>query len=159
MGMTAQDKLESIVHAQGGQEVLSEFRRYHVSVLQKLWSADHYCSSIAQLSLNPAIFYEGLTTATAAGTTDDREVVAQGSTYKWFVMSANMFLDGFLMNSMAALDTLAHEVWVVYIESKRPGDLYISTIAQSRERSEDGIQEAGLLTTWRENWQRNGLAY
>jgi hypothetical protein len=59
-----------------------------------------------------------------------------------FLLSANMFLDGLLMNAMAALDTLAHEIGMVYEfrgvppvrTSKWLGDLYIDKIPEKVKR-------------------------
>jgi hypothetical protein len=133
MGMTPKDELESIVRSHAEPEVFSEFRHFHVSVSQKLWSTEYYCGSIADLK--PVPYYGQLRKGSAADTQDDN-VVADDRTQERFALSANMFLDGLLMNAMATLDTLAHEIGVIYAlqtgppgeKSKRRGDLYISTI-------------------------------
>ena len=130
--MTARDKLESIIRVHAEPEVFSKFRHFHVSVLQKLWSVDRYCESIA--GLKRVVSYE----PPGRWDPNTNDLVAEASTDEQFLRSANMFLDGLLMNAMAALDTLAHEIGVVYefqgapsiYPSKWLGNLYIDKIPE-----------------------------
>jgi len=50
-----------------------------------------------------------------------------------FGLYANLIPDGFLMNAMAALDTLAHEIKVLYTFQSVPRSVYIHTIKQRLE--------------------------
>jgi hypothetical protein len=130
METAAQDKLDSILRTHAEKRVFEDFRHYHVSVSQKLWSVDYYCDNIAQLK--PVTSYERMSRSPASDLADGK-MVAEGSTYKSFLLSMNMFLDGFLMNAVAALDTLAHEIWVIYKGSKS-GDLYMNAVKKELKK-------------------------
>ena len=121
-----QSRLQSLVEAHASGHLLSEFLWFHLSVAQKLWSVDYFGDEIA--GLQPAVFYEQLTQANTSR-------VQQSTDKKSFGLHSNLLLDGFLMNAMAVLDTLAHEIRVLYsfqgVQSKtpsKPDRVYIGTV-------------------------------
>jgi len=60
-------------------------------------------------------------------------VVGQVTDIEGFGLYANLLLDGFLMNAVAALDTLAHEIRVLYRFHPVPRKVYIHTIKKKME--------------------------
>jgi len=141
METAPQDKLDLILRTHAEKRVFEDFRHYHVSVSQKLWSVNYYCDNIAQLK--PVTSYERISRSPASDVTDDK-LVAEGSTYRSFLLSMNMFLDGFLMNAVAVLDTLAHEIWVIY-KGPKSGDLYMNAAKKELKKSHPKSQLVELL--------------
>jgi hypothetical protein len=120
MAVTNQDKLQSIIQTHAaGQSLLEEWNHFHLSVKQKLWSADYFHDHITQLQ--PEVFYEQRTQG-------DKLVVGKSIDQERSGLYANLLLDGFLMNAMAALYTLAHEIMTLYSFRKIPRKVYIDTI-------------------------------
>ena len=120
MGVTNQVKLQNIVQSVLTNTILlREFGHYHVSVQQKLWSLQYFQEEIAKLE--PKLLYKNLPTQEAIQ-------VDQYVDRKQFGLYANLYLDAFLVNAMATLDTLAHEITVLYKFTKLPDKIYIPTI-------------------------------
>lgn len=118
--------MQSIVQAHApSQPFLEGFQHFHLSVKQKLWSVDYFHDQIAKLK--PEVLYQQQRTQ---GST---LVLDQYTDKEGFGLYANLILDGFLMNAMAALDTLAHEIKVLYAFHPVPRKVYIHTIKQRLE--------------------------
>lgn len=118
---TNQQRLQSIIQGHAlSQPLLEEFQHFHLSVEQKLWSVDYFHDRIAELK--PEVAYGQQRTR---GST---LVLDQHTDKEGFGLYANLILDGFLMNAMAALDTLAHEIKVLYAFHPVPRNVYIHTI-------------------------------
>jgi len=118
--VTNQQRLQSIVQAHApSQPFLEEFQHFHLSVRQKLWSVDNFHRQIHELK--PEVLYEQRTQGNIL-------VLDQSTDTEGFGFYANLLLDGFLMNAMSALDTLAHEIKVLYRFHRVPRKIYIRTI-------------------------------
>ena len=127
MAATNQERLHSIVQAHAtSQPFFEEFQHFHLSVKQKLWSVDYFYDQITKLK--PEVLYQQ---QRARGST---LVLDQYTDKEGFGLYANLILDGFLMNTMAALDTLAHEIKVLYKFDPVPRKVYIHTIKGKLER-------------------------
>ena len=120
MAATNRERLLAVVQRNVTDTVfLREFRHFHLSVAQKLWSIDYFDRQIAKL--RPEVLYE----QRAQGNT---LVVDQYTDREGFGLYANLLLDGILMNAMSTLDTLAHEITILYRFARVPSKIYIHTI-------------------------------
>lgn len=105
-------------------QLVEDFNIYHNSVTQKLWSVDYYYRQISTLDIN------NFRTFTYPSAT-----LTQGTPYMFpptdpvieYCRHLNLLIDGFFMNSMSVLDTLAHELFVLYSSPKAKSDKYIKT--------------------------------
>jgi len=121
---TNQQRLQSIVQAHApSQAFLEEFQHFHLSVKQKLWSVDYFHNQINELE--PEVLYQQQRTRGSTLVLKEPYINKEG-----FGLYANLVLDGFLMNAMAALDTLAHEIRVLYVFQPSPQNVYIRAIKQ-----------------------------
>ncbi len=124
---TNQRRLQSIVQTiVPSQSFREEFQHFHLSVEQKLWSVDYFQERIDELE--PEVFYK------PKGSQENMLMVDQYQDKERFGFYANLSLDGFLMNTMAALDTLAHEISILYTFPALPPKIYIHTIKQKLTR-------------------------
>ena len=120
---TNQSRLQSIVKTHAtNQTFREEFQHFHLSVQQKLWSVDYFRERIKELE--PEVLYK------PKGSQENILMVDQYQDKEWFGLYANLILDGFLMNTMAALDTLAHEIKLLYTFPPLRPRIYIHTIEQ-----------------------------
>lgn len=137
MGATNQERLQSIVQANSrDKKLLDEFLHFHLSVVQKLWSVDRIGEQIAEMQ--PPVIWEQIVQ-------DYTSRVQKSADIKRFGLEANLHLDCFLMNAMAVLDTLAHEMRVLYSfqavqqrPSNRPSRVYIGTIREDMLKHHTG---------------------
>jgi len=107
MGATSQDRLQAVVQKHIPDErSRDEFLYFHLSVVQKLWSVDWLAGKIAKLE--PELVW-------GSEVYNDPERGQWSADIEEFGRMANLWLDCFLMNSMASLDTLAHEIKVLYV--------------------------------------------
>ena len=120
MAATNQERLLSLVQTHAtGLPLLEEFLHFHMSVRQKLWSIDYFNSRIQELK--PEVLYEQRTRGNTL-------VLDKSTDVEGFGLYANLLLDGFLMNTMSTLDTLAHEIKALYRFHRLPSKVYIRTI-------------------------------
>lgn len=125
---TNQQRLQSIVQAHTpSQPFLEEFKHFNLSVKQKLWSVDYFCEQIE--GLEPKVLFQKQSTRESTVVLKKPYIDREG-----FGLYANLVLDGFLMNAMAALDTLAHEIKVLYTFQPPLQDVYIKTIKNKLRR-------------------------
>ena len=118
---TSQSRLQSIIRTPAtSQAYREEFQHFHLSVAQKLWSVDYFQEQIDELE--PEVLY------TPTGSQKNVLMVDQYQDRERFGLYANLILDGFLMNTMAALDTLAHEIKTLYTFPPLRPIIYIHTI-------------------------------
>lgn len=119
--------MQSIIRDHAPSQLfLEEFQHFHLSVEQKLWSINYFHDQIAQLK--PEVLYQ------QQPTREGTLVLDQHTDKEGFRLYANLILDGFLMNAMAALDTLAHEIKVLYGFHPVPRKVYILTITEKLAR-------------------------
>lgn len=127
MATTAKETISELFNSKvSNAQLVDDFNLYHSSVTQKLWSADYYNRQISTLDIN-----NWRTFVYPSGT------LAAGTTYVFssppvdpiieYCRYLNLLIDGFFMNSMSVLDTLAHELFVLYSSQKAKSDIYINT--------------------------------
>lgn len=139
-------RLQSIVQTHTpSQPFLEEFQHFHLSVKQKLWSVDYFQDNIAEL--RPEVLYQ------QKQTRKDMLVGGLHTDKEGFGLYANLILDGFLMNAMATLDTLAHEIEVLYTFHRVPSRVSMHTIerdlkAQHSYRALTKYLSAELVKPW-----------
>jgi hypothetical protein len=125
MATTAKDTISQMFNSKvGNAQLLGDFNLYHSSVTQKLWSINYYNLQISSLDINKfrTIVYPSATLT--SGTTYASPPVDPVIEY---CRHLNLFIDGFFMNSMSVFDTLAHEIFVLYLSPKATSDIYINT--------------------------------
>ena len=93
---------------------------------QKLWSTGYYCENLRALDINRFwVRPPDSDTQSVAGFPS-----TQAPTFDivGYCRQFNLFLDGIFMNSMSTLDTLAHEISILYTFPHMPNKLYIRDI-------------------------------
>jgi hypothetical protein len=122
MATTSQDTIHQLFNSKVvNVQLLESFNLYHSSVTQKLWSVAYYNQNLYDLDINQ------FRTPTAT--------LLSGATYTFppmdpvieYCRHLNLLIDGYFMNSMSVLDTLAHEIFVLYSSSGPPSNIYIDT--------------------------------
>ena len=113
-----QDILRTLVESTlPASPLLDEVRYFHISVKQKVWSLRYLHGQIADLRSYPQYGPQ----ASQSGISKDD--------IQYFGLLANLHFDCFLMNGMASLDTLAHEIALLYkFQKALPDRVYIRTI-------------------------------
>jgi hypothetical protein len=103
-----------------------EFNLFDRSVSRKLWSTEYYRDKLMNLD----IYDESWVQPNAADTQFSTSPASQGPLLdiEGYCRKLNLLLDGFFMNSMSVLDTLAHQISTIYVFRQRPVDLYIISI-------------------------------
>ena len=135
-----QEKVRELVVSSGAaQGLIGDFELYHKSVEQKLWSAN-YCSERLQFDFSypyaaaPSSETQSVDSSSAQTSQSQRPVDLEN-----YCRFANLYLDGFLMNAMSVLDTLARVINTLYYHGANSGDIYLLTIyaklAQSHPNS------------------------
>lgn len=125
---TNQQRLKSIVQAHAPSQLfLEEFQHFNLSVKQKLWSVDYFYEQINELK--PEVLFQLQRTRESTVVLQKPYIDKEG-----FGLYANLILDGFLMNAMAVLDTLAHEIKVLYTFQPPLQDVYIKAIKKKLKR-------------------------
>ena len=130
MPATNQERLLSLVQAHpAGSHLLDEVLHFHMSVKQKLWSIDYFNGQVQDLK--PEVLYQ-------ARTQGNTLVLDRSTDVEGFGLYANLLLDGFLMNTVSALDTFAHEVKALYQFHRPPSKVYIRRIEGCLAREHAG---------------------
>jgi hypothetical protein len=125
MATTAKDTIFQLFNSRvRATQLLEDFNLYHSSVTQKLWSVDYYNRQISALDINNFRTFADPSATLTAGTT---QVLRPMDPVIEYLRHLNLFIDGFFMNSMSVLDTLAHELFVLYSSAKAKSSIYIST--------------------------------
>src|SRR4030042_5319756 len=149
----AQRELSNLVNAiLSDDRIRSEFNLFDASVSQKLWSTKYYCNELLRLevhspSVSPSLSYTESITATTLVTPLIDYVIKPFENYTYSTESPtstalpedildyyrhlNRLLDGFFMNAMSALDTIAHQISTLYVLEKiyEDKDIYIGLVA------------------------------
>jgi hypothetical protein len=123
--------------------LLYKFNLYDESVTQKLWSTGYYLRSLRGLDVNQYLVYP----TTTSGTVSAEEVFLPHPLFDTprFSYELNRLLDGFFMNSMSTLDTLGHQVYVLYKCQSIPRRIYISTAVEMLSREHTNSRLRGFL--------------
>jgi hypothetical protein len=125
MATTAKETISHLFNSKvATAQLVDDFNLYHSSVTQKLWSVGYYNWQISTLDINNfrTVAYPSATLTSGTGYTfPATDPVIE------YLRYLNLLIDGFFMNSMSALDTLGHELFVLYSSHKVKPDIYIST--------------------------------
>ncbi len=129
-----------------------DFDLFNVSVTQKLWSTEEYYKDLVRLDINdfqepPYVLEkksddlaESKTQSVSTMTSQPRPVNTLG-----YCRHLNRLIDGFFMNSMRSLDTLAHQIAILYTFPKLPNDIYIGSIKKKLLQYHSNSKIAKLL--------------
>jgi hypothetical protein len=125
MATTAKETISQLFNSKvADAQLVGEFNLYHSSVTQKLWSVDYYNRQISALDINN---FRTFADASATLTSGTAQVLRPMDPVIEYLRHLNLFIDGFFMNSMSVLDTLAHELFALYSSPKAKSDIYINT--------------------------------
>jgi len=125
MQATVQQVIRQLFNSKvGDSRLLDDFNLYDSSVNQKLWSADYHCRRLSSLDINEFRVFPSASDTLSSGATTAGYTVLD---VVWYCRNLNLLLDGFFMNSMSVLDTLAHELFALYCCSGVPSNIYITT--------------------------------
>jgi hypothetical protein len=124
MATTAKETICQLFNSKvSATQLREEFNLYHNSVTQKLWSVGYYNRQISALDINNFRMSADPSATLTAGTT---YVLPQIDPVIEYLRHLNLFIDGFFMNSMSILDTLAHELFVLYSSQMAKSDIYFN---------------------------------
>ena len=121
-----------------------KFNLYDESVTQKLWSTGYYLKSLRGLDVNQYLVYP----TTTSGTISAEGVFLPHPLFDTprFCYELNRLLDGFFMNSMSTLDTLGHQVYVLYKCQSIPPKIYIRPAMQMLMREHSNCRLGHFLS-------------
>jgi len=122
---TAQQKIQVLFHnTVTDARLLYDFDLFDSSVNQKLWSSEYNCRHLIDLDIKQFQVSPSSTDSDSYGSTiipaPMLDITNYGSHF-------NLYLDGFFMNAMSALDSLAHEIFILYESRQVPSNIYINT--------------------------------
>ena len=123
-----QGRIRDLFSASGcNPRLVSDYNLYSASVIQKLWSAEHVSAELKNLDLSR--FRESSPTV-YTHTDESYSVTSPEARFNidGYCRHVHLFVDGFFINSMSVLDTLAHEIWTLYAFQQKPSRLYIGTV-------------------------------
>lgn len=112
---------ESTVH---DSRLVNDFALFDSSVSQKLWSTEYYFKQLLSLDIRQFEVLPSASDTQSYGTTIIQTPTLDISNYCSYL---NLFLDGFFMTTMSTLDTLAHEIFILYESQPVPARIYIDT--------------------------------
>ena len=121
---TPKQEIQTLFNATvSDNDLVYKFNLYDESVTQKLWSTGHYLRKLRSLDINKYLQYP----TTTSGTISSDEVFIPDPLFDTprFCYELNRWLDGLLMNSMSTLDTLGHQIYMLYTCQSAPTDIYI----------------------------------
>jgi len=146
MPKTPQQTIQELFHntvTDGG--LVYDFELFDSSVNQKLWSAWYHCRGLQDLNIWEFQVASPSTDTQSYGSTT---VIPGPMLDIWSYCSRlNLHLDGFFMNAMSALDTLAHEIFVLYEAPRVPTRIYIRTAKDMLRSSHPASFATRLLNT------------
>jgi hypothetical protein len=144
MPRTAQQTIHELFHnTVTSAGLVYDYELFDISVNQKLWSAGYHCKQLQELDIGKFQVLPSPPTDTQSyGSTIiiPAPMLDIGS----YCNHLNLYLDGFFMNVMSALDTLAHELFILYESTAVPNRIYIST-AKDMLRSNHPSSLVGTL--------------
>jgi len=128
MQETAQQKIRRLFDSTvGDNRLVYDFDLFDSSVSQKLWSTEYYYKQLLGLDINQFQVWPSASDTQSYGSTIFQTPMLDISN---FCSHLNLFLDGFFMNAMSTLDTLAHELFLLYASHPIPANIYIDTAKQ-----------------------------
>ncbi len=147
MRETARQKIRELFHSTvGDNRLVYDFDLFNSSVGQKLWSTEYYLKQVSSLDINQFWVWPSASDTQSIDAQPRRSITVPTPMpdISDFCSHLNLFLDGFFMNAMSTLDTLAHELFLLYESQPRPANIYIDT-AKCVLRSIHPNSEVGRL--------------
>ena len=147
MASEAQQKVRELFNSNVNDSVLVyEFNLFDRSVTQKLWAAKYYYDEIVSLDIRK-FWEQSVTTSIQSSDSYTAAPQAQGLNLERYSSYVHLLLDGFFMNSMSALDTFAHQVFLLYIFPQKPSRIYVWTARKKLSESHPNSKLVRLLDT------------
>jgi len=128
MTLEAQQKVSDLFNSIVSDPNLRfEFNLFDKSVNQKLWSATHCCEELSKIDIHD--FLEPLyITSTQHINSYSTTTQSKGLNFERYCSYLHLLLDGFFVNSMSILDTLAHEIWTLYDFQQKPREVSVKKV-------------------------------
>jgi len=128
MPENAQQAIQELFHnTVTNARLLYDFDLVDSSVNQKLWSTEHNYKQLLLLDIRQFQVSPSPTDTQSYGSTIIPAPMLDITKYCSYL---NLYIDGFFMNAMSTLDTLAHEIYVLYETTRVPRSIYIDTVKQ-----------------------------
>lgn len=127
MPETAQQEIRELFNATvSDRRLVHDFNLFDSSVSQKLWSTGYYLRQLLDLDIYDFLVFLTESATQSAGSETIQIPLLNTPAY---CRELNRLLDGFFMNYLSTLDTLAHEIFTLYdAKTKRaPPKIYITT--------------------------------
>lgn len=156
MPETAQQQIRELFNSTvSDKRLVYDFNLFDSSVAQKLWSADYYYKQLASLNIYDFQVFLPESATQSIGSETIQTLLLDMPGY---CRHLNRLLDGFFMNYMSTLDTLAHEIFLLYDPKiappkKPPPKIYVTTarnmLVYSHPSSKAGkLLDAQLGQVW-----------
>lgn len=159
MTSIAQQKVYNLFNLNINSSALrDEFSLFDRSVTQKLWAAKYYYDELANLDIRK-FWEQSITTSVQSSNSILVTTPAQGLNLERYCSHVHLLLDGFFMNSMSALDTLAHQIFLLYNLRQKPSKIYIGTVKKKLAQFHPNSKLRKLLDnqmgqTWFDQFQQ-----
>lgn len=144
MRTQAQETVSSLFNSNiSNKDLVFEFNLFHRSVEQKLWSTEYYCEQLVSQNL-----YQFLLLPSESDIQSPVPITVQDpllDVVESYCRHLNLLLDGFFMNSVSVLDTLAHEISTLYCLPQKPNKIYIVGIKNMLADSHPNSRVRALL--------------
>lgn len=128
MPETAQQRIQVLFYnTVTDARLLYDFDLFDSSVNQKLWSTEYNYRQLLDLDISQFQVSPSSTDTQSYGSTIIPAPMLDITSYCCHI---NLYLDGFFMNALSALDTLAHEIYILYESRRMPSRIYINTAKQ-----------------------------
>jgi hypothetical protein len=143
MPRPAQQQLRDLFNtAVNDARLIYDLNLFHASVSQKLWAADYYCRQLENIDINDYRVFSSTTGTQSAGSPASQDPLIDVPS---FCQHLNRLLDGFFIHSRSTLDTLAHEIYALYVSPNIPTRIYIWTAGDMLLAGHPRSKLAGLL--------------
>jgi hypothetical protein len=159
MAPEAQRKVYDLFNLKVNNSALrDEFRLFDRSITQKLWAARYYHDSLLNLDIRK-FWEQSVTTSIQSSGSNVISTPSQGLNLERYCSHVHLLLDGFFMNSMSALDMLAHQIFLLYDLQQKPSKVYIGTVKRKLAQFHPNSKLRKLLDeqmgqTWFDQFQQ-----
>jgi hypothetical protein len=148
MPETAQQQIRDMFNSTvSDKRLVYDFNLFDSSVTQKLWSTEYYCKQLASLHIHDFQIFLPMSAPQSAGLVTTQTPLLNIPEY---CRNLHRLLDGFFVNYISTLDTLAHEIFILYDPKilpphKLPKDIYITTARKMLVNSHASSKTGELL--------------
>lgn len=119
--MTVQQQIKELFNRTvTDSSLVYDFNLFDASVTQKLWSTDYYLRALLYLDISELV--ASSTAYAGSGITTGTSNILDS-----FCREINRLIDGFFMNAMSTLDTLGHQIYILYASQSTPPKIYLKT--------------------------------